>query len=253
MYKDKILGIIGGHGYNTAIELQYIINKKINEKFNTRNYIKTFIINDATINNDDETILNLYENTEVNYDIEKSIFSIYNDLIKLGCTIITIPCNTYSNLLSKNKFITKNNVKIINIVDSTKAWISYNLPTIKNIGLIATQQTIKSGLYHNNLKNYNIITFDDLKLDINSIILCVQYGLYRKSPSKSELSQLKMQSGDFIKIMNKIILKFLNNRINHLILGCTELPVFVNYNITKLAKINYIDTLSILAETIINV
>ena len=64
------LGIIGGHGSNAAIELQYYINEEINKLIDTRKYIKTFVINDATVNNDNETIFDLYENT--NEKVKKS-------------------------------------------------------------------------------------------------------------------------------------------------------------------------------------
>jgi aspartate racemase len=239
-----IIGIIGGHGSNAAIELQYYINEEINKKLDTRNYIKTIVINDATINNDD-TIYNLYE--KENPIVEESVYEVCNSLIDLGCTVITIPCNTYSNILSKNV----KDVKIVNIVEVTSEWINYTFPSIKRIGLIGTQQTINSRFYHDRLKNYEIICFEELKLDINSIILCAQYGYYNKEPTKELLSKLEMKDSDLIGIMNKIIDKFKNNGINHLILGCTELPLFVKYNKPKLKKIVFIDTMEILAKNVI--
>jgi len=239
------LGIIGGHGSNAAIELQYYINEEINKIKNTRKYIKTFVINDATVNNDDETIFDLYENT--NEKVDKSIYEAYNNLVKLGCNIITIPCNTYSNILSK----IKSNVKIINIIDVTCNWVNYTFPTVKKIGLIATQQTIRSKFYHNRLQNYEIICYDDLKLDINTIILCAQYGYFKLQPTKEILEKLQIEEANLIKIMNKIINKFTENGIQHLILGCTELPLFVKYNKQYLNDIIFIDTMEILAKNIL--
>ena len=251
MDQNKCLGIIGGHGYNATIELQYYINEEINKYFDTRNYIKTFVINDATINSETETIDNLYENTDNNSKIEESIYDSYRCLIKMGCNIITIPCNTYSDLLSKNKYIQDSTIKLINVVEVTCNWINYNLPSIPKIGLIATQQTIDSRLYQNRLFNYEIISFSELKLDINSIILCAQYGYYKKPPPQKILSKLNINTKNLIKTMNKIINKFRDNGINHLILGCTELPVFVKYNIENINNIIFIDTLEILSKNII--
>lgn len=239
------LGIIGGHGSNAAIELQYYINQEINKKLNTRKYIKTFVINDATVNNDNETIFDLYENT--NEKVDKSIYEAYNNLVKLGCNIITIPCNTYSNILSK----IKSNIKIINIIDVTCNWINYTFPKVRKIGLIATQQTINSKFYHNRLQNHEIICYDDLKLDINTIILCAQYGYYKLQPTKEILEKLHIEEANLIKIMNKIINKFTENGIHHLILGCTELPLFVKYNKQYLNDIMFIDTMDILAKNIL--
>jgi aspartate racemase len=239
------LGIIGGHGSNAAIELQYYINEEINKHVDTRKYIKTFVINDATVNNDNETIFDLYENT--NERVEKSIYDAYNNLVKLGCNIITIPCNTYSNILSKNL----SDSKIINIIDVTCNWINYTFPTVRKIGLIATQQTINSKFYHNRLQNHKIICYEDLKLDINTIILCAQYGYYKLQPTKEILEKLHIEEHNLIKTMNKIINKFTENGVHHLILGCTELPLFVKYNKQYLNDITFIDTMEILAKNIV--
>ena len=249
---DKCLGIIGGHGSNAAIELQYYINEEINKYLNTRKYIKIFVINDATVNNDYETIEDLYENKDINCIVEDSIYDAYNSLVNLGCNIITIPCNTYSNLLSKNKKIIESDIKIVNIIDVTRNWINNTFPSIKKIGLIGTQQTIDSRFYQDRLSNYEIICFKELKKDINSIILCAQYGYYNKSPTPEILMKLGIGESDLIKTMNRIIDKFKENGINHLILGCTELPLFVKYNKPKLHNIIFIDTMEILAKDIIN-
>ena len=238
------LGIIGGHGSNAAIELQYYINEEINKHADTRKYIKTFVINDATVNNDNETILDLYENT--NERVEKSIYDAYNNLVKLGCNIITIPCNTYSNILSNIS-----DSKIINIIDVTCNWINYTFPSVRKIGLIATQQTIDSKFYHNKLTNHQIICYEELKLDINTIILCTQYGYYKKPPTKEILEKLHVEDANLVKTMNKIIKKFTDNGIHHLILGCTELPLFVKYNKQYLNDIMFIDTMEILAKNIL--
>ena len=248
---EKCLGIIGGHGSNAAIELQYYINEEINKHLDTRKYIKTLVINDATVNNDHETILDLYENTDINVKVEESIYDSYNSLVELGCNIITIPCNTYSNLLSANIHIKKSNVQIINIIDVTRDWVNLNFPTTSKIGLIATQQTIDSKFYHNRLTNHQIICYEELKLDINTLILCTQYGYYKKPPTKKILEKLHIEEANLVKTMNNIIKKFTDNGIHHLILGCTELPLFVKYNKHLLNDIIFIDTMEILAKNII--
>jgi len=241
----KCVGIIGGHGSNAAIELQYYINEEINKSVDTRKYIKTIVMNDATVNTDTETVLDLYENT--NPRVEKSVFETYDSLVKLGCNIITIPCNTYSNLLS-NKKIT--GVEVINIIDVTRDYINTRFRAGTKIGLIGTQQTINSRYYHDRLEHHEIVCFEELKLDINSIILCAQYGYYNKTPTTRLLLKLNIEEENLIKTMNKIIDKFTENGIHQLILGCTELPLFVKYNRQKLHKIEFIDTMEILAKQI---
>lgn len=239
------VGIIGGHGSNAAIELQYYINEEINKNSYTRKYIKTIVINDATVNTDTDTVLDLYENP--NHKVEESVFKAYDSLVNLGCNIITIPCNTYSPILSKKNI---KGVKVINIIDVTRDYIISKFKEGTKIGLIGTQKTINTRLYHDRLENYEIVCFEELKLDINSIILCAQYGYYNLKPTKKLLLKLKIKEANLIKTMNKIIDKFTENGIRHLILGCTELPLFVKYNRKKLHKIEFIDTMEILAKQI---
>ena len=141
--------------------------------------------------------------------------------------------------------------KIINIIDVTCNWINFFAPTVRKIGLIATQQTINSKFYHNRLQNHEVICYEDLKLDINTIILCAQYGYYKLQPTKEILEKLHIEETDLIKTMNKIINKFTENGIHHLILGCTELPLFVKYNKQYLNDITFIDTMEILAKNIV--
>lgn len=118
--------------------------------------------------------------------------------------------------------------------------------------MIATQQTINSKYYHNRLSNYEIICYEELKLDINTIILSAQYGYYKKKPTKEILKKLHIEETDLIKTMNKIITKFTENGIHHLILGCTELPLFVKYNKDQLNDIIFIDTMEILEKKILD-
>jgi len=255
----KSLGIIGGHGSNAAIELQYYINEYINKNKETLRYIRTITINDATLNNDSDTINNLYKNTKISDLVEEDIFISLKSLIKLGCNVITLPCNTYSSLLSKNKNIKKirnikkNNVKIINIIEVASNWINNNLTNVKKIGLIGTPTTINSRFYHDKLQDYEIVCYEELADDINSIILCAQYGYYKEKPPKKLLLKLGIKNNtSLVRKMNKIINKFKKNGINHLILGCTELPLFVKYNIHELNNIKFIDTMKILAEHMVN-
>ena len=266
----KCLGIIGGYEYNATIELQYYINEEINKNIDTRNYIKTFVINDAVVNSDEDTYDN-NTNTNSKRIIEMSVYKAYNNLIELGCNIIAIPCNTYSNLLLNNTIlqsdikilqsdikiiqsdtkiiqsdikILQSDIKIINCVDATINWINSNLPMVKKIGLIDKQEAISSRLYQDRLINYDIVSFNELKYDISSIIVCH----HNREPSKD----FKLNNKSLVEKMNRIIDTFVKNGINHIILGCPELSLFIKYNRRNLNSVVFIDTLEILAKNIVN-
>lgn len=250
-----VLGIIGGYGYNSCIELQKYIADTLTKNKISRNYLKTITINDALINDNNVNISNMYNNDYDTELIEKNLAEKYYDLVKLGCNTIILPCNTNSNLLSNNKFINHNkNIRIINIIEKTCFYIEHRLTNVSEIGIIATSQTIKNKLYSNHLPNIKLISYPDLQNDVNTIILLTQFGYHNKKPNPEVCYHLGIKKSiDPISTMESIIQRFIDNNISHLILGCTELPLFVNTNTIKnLDKITIIDSLELLVEGIFN-
>ena len=166
----------------------------------------------------------------------KSLLDGCRVLKKSKCKFIVIPCNTahywYDDLQKRI------NLKIINM---PKEVFNYTLKKCKknsSIGLLATEGTIKTGIYNQFFdKNYNLIHPNKLiqKNSVNRAIKLVKMG------------KVKMAS----KIIKPAIDFLLKKKCKKIILGCTELPIaifaFKSFKTIKSSKI-FLDPNLILAN-----
>src|SRR5699024_539001 len=67
-------------------------------------------------------------------------------LTEVGCTHIAIPCNTAHYWYEEMQAATP--VPIIHMVDAVAAHVEREAPSIKTIGLLSTEGTAHSGIYH---------------------------------------------------------------------------------------------------------
>ena len=251
---NKIIGIIGGHGYNATIHFQEELSKEFNLKYISRKYLQTYIINNSVLYSDNDLPNNIYNNDNNNNILfEKDIIKNYEILKNMNVDIIVLPCNTYSYYLSK---LNINNEKILclNIIEETCKYINnLNLEKNNKIGIISTKQTIENKLYHNNLNNV-LYHFYEIFDNITLLIFCIQYGYYNKKFDKNFLIKYNLDENlNLIDMFNDIINLYIKNNITHLILGCTELPLFYEYNKDKINNnIIYISSTNILAKSCIN-
>ena len=251
---NKIIGIIGGHGYNATIHFQEELSKEFNLKYISRKYLQTYIINNSVLYSDNDLPNNIYNNDNNNNILfEKDIIKNYEILKNMNVDLIVLPCNTYSYYLSKLN-INNERILCLNIIEETCKYINnLNLEKNNKIGIISTKQTIENKLYHNNLNN-ELYHFYEIFDNITILIFCVQYGYYNKKFDKNFLIKYNLDENlNLIDMFNDIINLYIKNNITHLILGCTELPLFYEYNKDKINNnIIYISSTNILAKSCIN-
>jgi len=142
----------------------------------------------------------------------KSLVNGCDVLQKAKCKFIVIPCNTahywYDDLEKKI------DLPIINMPKEVFNFTKKNCKKNSSIGLLATEGTLKTGVYNNFFdKNYNLIypnTFTQ-KNSVNKAIKLVKMGN--------------------VKAANKIIKPAINylikKKCKKIILGCTELPIAI--------------------------
>ena len=166
----------------------------------------------------------------------KSLLNGCQILKKSKCKFIVIPCNTahywYDDLQKKI------NLPIVNM---PKEVFNYTIKKCKknsSIGFLATEGTIKTGVYNKFFdKNYHLIT-PSLSLQKNSVNKAIKF--------------VKMGN---VKAANKIIKPAINylikKKCKKIILGCTELPIaifaFKSFKTIKSSKI-FLDPNLILAN-----
>jgi len=142
----------------------------------------------------------------------KSLLNGCNVLKKSKCKFIVIPCNTahywYDDLQKK---IT------LPIINMPKEVFNYTLKKCKknsSIGLLATEGTLKTGIYNKFFdKNYNLVYPNLLnqKNSVNKAIKLVKMG--------------KVKAAN--KIIKPAIDYLIKKNCKKIILGCTELPIAI--------------------------
>jgi aspartate racemase len=133
-----------------------------------------------------------------------------------GASIIAIPCNTAHAFI--HRIQPKVKTPIISMPGETVAFIAREHPDVNRIGLIATNGTVKSRIYHTALESekYSIVTPD---ADHQAMTMEVIYG---DAGVKAGFS-----SGVCLQQFRQVIAHLANNGAQLIILGCTELPLLV--------------------------
>ena len=155
---------------------------------------------------------------------------------KSKCKFIVIPCNTahywYDDLQ------TKINLPIINMPKEVLKYTQKRCKKNSLIGLLATEGTIKTGVYSKFFnRDYNLI--------------CPSNTIQKNSVNKA----IKLVKMGNVKAANKIIKSAINylikKKCSKIILGCTELPIaifaFKSFKTIKSSKI-FLDPNLILAN-----
>ena len=240
-----MIGILGGMGTQAGLDFcnkLAILNRgKIDQE-----YPLFLLFNKANIPGRPESIgihtRNL-SNRFVNKKSKKKYFLVLKSLLKgcqllkkSRCKFIVVPCNTahywYDDLKKKIR---------LPIINMPKEVFNHTLKMCKkdsSIGLLATEGTLKTGVYNKFFdKKYNLIFPNSL--------------LQKKSVNRA----IKLVKMGNVKAANKTIkpaIDFLiKKKCKKIILGCTELPIaifaFKSFKTVKSSKI-FLDPNLILAN-----
>jgi len=204
----KTVGIIGGMGPLATVD---IFSKIINNTVAKCDQEHIHIIIDNNTNITDRTA---YIISGINNPLDEMIISAKR-LEVAGADALIMPCNTAH--FFADKIQEKVNIPIINMINITVDAIRTKYPKSKNVAVIATDGTKKSGLYDDALirAGYNSLELgEDLQRDIMSSIYD---GV--KAGKIEEYIPLFQSVIDRIKSLNADIM----------IAACTEIPIFIPY------------------------
>tara|TARA_Y100000816_G_scaffold287883_1_gene271432 strand:- start:1408 stop:2148 length:741 start_codon:yes stop_codon:yes gene_type:complete len=238
-----MIGILGGMGTQAGLDfcnkLAILYRGKIDQ-----DYPLFLLYNKSNIPGRPESIgIHTGKLSNKNKKSKKRYNSVLKNLIngcmllkKSKCKFIVIPCNTahywYDDL--------KKNVKLP-IVNMPKEVFIYTKKRCKknsSIGLLATEGTLKTGIYNKFFdKDYNLI-FPNKIIQNNSVNKAIKF--------------VKMGK---VKLANKVIKPAINylikKKCKKIILGCTELPIaifaFKSFKTIKSSKV-FLDPNLILAN-----
>lgn len=227
---DKIIGIIGGMGPEATADL-YLKIIKATKVTKDQDHFHVIIEGNAKIPDRTKAILG---NGESPVD---AIVSTGKNLELLGVNVACIPCITshyfYDEIQSKLSF------KILNALEETRKYIINNYPGVKNIGVLATSGTIKTGLFQKYLPEFNVIYPKDTTQKHK-----VMEAIYGDSGIKSG------NTGEYprnllIEASNELI----SSGAELIISGCTEIALALKQDhITK----PLVDPMEVVAKAIAN-
>jgi aspartate racemase len=224
MNTKKMIGVIGGMGpYASAYFYKLLITKSTKEygAKNNDDYPEVVI--------DSVPVPDFISDTKHLSVAKKILMSRVMALNNFGCNVIAMACNTghllYTDLAKNSQapFISLIKLACLRAKDTG----------MKRVGLLATETTIRTQLYHKILKGEDVETITPDKVFLKKMENMIRFVIANGETTRFETTLTDMTNG-FIK----------NNNLDGVILGCTELPLVLPNG--KLN--NIIDSLDVLAD-----
>jgi len=221
---EKIIGILGGMGPEATLDLFHkIIRLSPVEK--DQDHFRIIIDNNPKIPDRTAAIFGKGENPL------PALQETVKNLEKAGADFIIMPCNTAHYFISEIQQSIK--IPILNMIKETTHHVKSIFPSIKNVGLLATKGTYKTGLYNSFFKEKNIEILIPSPLEQDKIMDII-YKIKKNILTKEMKNQI-------IKIAEKQIKK----GAQAIIAGCTEIPLILK---NEDLKVPVIDPTNILAK-----
>ena len=199
-----MIGILGGMGTQAGLDF---CNKlaKLNKGKTDQQYPLFVLYNKSNIPGRPE---NLHKYNKV----LKSLLAVCKFLEKSRCKFIVIPCNTahywFDDLQKKTK------IPIISMPKEVYAHSIKNCKKNSKIGILATEGTLKTGVYNK---------FFDKKFRLINPSKSVQKNNVNKSIKLVKMGRVK----DAEKAIRPAVNSLIKMKCSKIILGCTELPIAI--------------------------
>lgn len=222
---QKVIGIIGGMGSLATCDLFKKIIEKTDAK-SDQEHIRICI--DCNTNIPDRTKAILEGGEDPVPEMVRSGIRLQS----MGADVLVMPCNTAHYFYDKiTPFF---DIPLLNMLKETAKEIKQR--KIKKIGLMATDGTIKSGVYHKALADNGIDVVTPSPMKQMSVMDIIYNGV--------KASNRNINLNEFYGATDELFEK----GAEVLVLGCTELPVaFEMFNIDRPA----IDPTAVLAAAAI--
>lgn len=221
----KTVGIMGGMGPMATADLVYNIVSQTKAERDS-DHIHLIIDSDGTVPDRTEAILHGGESPV------PKLCTMAKKLEYMGADIIAISCNTSHYFY--DEICDAVEVPVLNMLDETARFVSRS--GAKEVLLLATDATVKMGLYEKYLSRYGINTrymSDEGQGEVMKLIYdCVKAGHY-----------------EFDVDRFRVLLRDAGAEEIATILGCTELPIA--FKRFELSGFHTIDPSNILAKAII--
>jgi aspartate racemase len=221
---QKVLGIVGGMG-PLATQLFYRMIIEKTDAVRDQDHVDMILLNHASMPDRTEAILS--GNTD---DLYRLLLEDIQFLESSNVAAIAIPCNTSHLLVDSLQRETR--IPILHMIRETVNSISKKSPMIRRVGLLATDGTIRSGLYQQELDACGIEAYVP-KEETQKLVMKIIYDGIKGGN--------EIDYNDFITIEGELSA----NGCQSAVLACTELSCFKEmYRLPRY----YIDAMDVLAE-----
>lgn len=226
----KKAGILGGMGPEATIHLLKLI-VQLTDASRDQDHVTTVVLNNPMIPDRTAAILGTGE-SPLPFLIDGA-----HRLANAGADFIAIPCMTSFHFY--NDLIPKVSIPIIHLLEQIILYIKKNYPGMRKVGVIATDGTIRSGVFQ------SLFTKNEIVMTIPSEVGQKQFmsALYNEKGIKAGYKKGPKQ--ELLSIIDGMLAQDAPDAI---IAGCTEIPLVVQ---PSDIDVPFIDPLLILAEEII--
>lgn len=265
------IGIIGGSGPLATIDIeQKILSATQKQKcvLTDQDYFNLIVFNYCGTHDRNDSVffgkpdpLNQY----IRY---------LSSISSLGVDLILLACNTAHMYLSVLQ--EKTEIPVISIMEKVLEHLSNHFPSCSRVGLISTKATAEKKLYHHIFSANQIDTFD-ISASTQSLIMeaiyLIKSGIrlnhdesfikntcLHSRINSDQVASLKTHPHKYVLLQEKVpnptliieeaIEELVRNGCQHIVFGCTELPLAIPY-LKKHPSIHFIDPNAIVAEAIV--
>lgn len=219
---ERAIGVIGGVGPYAGTDLvQKIFGSTIAHR--DQDHIDLYMTSTpARIEDRTEYLLNGGNNPA------EGLYQSLKKLVLMGASVIAIPCNTAHapaiyNEIEQRAAREFPAVSLLNMIEETCAYIATLFPDGAEIGLLATRGTHAVGLYRQYMAAYPKLSLIEPKeegqMRVHDAIYNPEYGVKAVSPVSAFAVEILLVEGRAL----------VEAGAEALILGCTELPLALQY------------------------
>lgn len=205
----KKIGILGGMGPEATARL-FSLTIEYTQAGNDADHIPVFINNDTQIPDRTEAILGRGPSPL------PALIEAASKLQNAGADLILMPCHTAHHYHSE--IVSHLRIPFLNMIEEVAAEIHGFTPAIKNIGLLATTGTVRTGLFQNALSAHGLVAV----IPAQPLQTMVMEAIYGPEGLKAGY---KTQPKE---ILSKVADQLISENIHAMVTGCTEISLVLD-------------------------
>lgn len=250
--KEQVVGIIGGCGPWATVDIEMEIMdawRSENNISKEQDFLSVLVYNYPKFHDRNYAI---YNNGISPY---KQYLDIARKMSLAGANIFAIACNTAH--IYFDELIKESGFQFVNIVNGVVEHCINSFPKVNKIGILATRATCELNLYNKYFScfgvNVIIPSLEQIEEIMKSIYLikmkCERSHIYREEALLKATHKFVTQKA--VEHLKPAIKELIENECDHIILGCTELPIILNDLRKNFPKLKFINPNKILAQSIV--